>query len=138
MNKYEFGEVAEDESLARQLAIDTTIIGYERPEEKDRKLLDVTVKRASSNTTIELKYDQKSHSTKNLYIECMYRGEPSGLLTTIVTLWQQTFIDGETVYCVEYPISILKGRVKGKSIVSSGNGSCGYLLPKSIVFKDIQ
>lgn len=51
------------------------------------------------NKTIEVKFDRKSKETGNIFIECSFNGEPSGIEATTADFWIIT--DGEVSYWIE-------------------------------------
>lgn len=49
--------------------------------------------------TVEVKFDRKSKETGNIFIECSFNGEPSGIEATTADFWIIT--DGEVSYWIE-------------------------------------
>ena len=82
-----------------------------------------------SNSTIEVKYDKQTRTTKNVYIEFESRGKPSGIRTTEAEYWTY-FIQDEM--CLTIPTRRLKEKIiklKPRKILGGdSNSSKGFLI----------
>ena len=89
----------------------------------------------------EVKSDRLAHKTGNIAIEFMYKGQPSGILTTKAHYWSYFIIfpSGEFDLYVIPTAKIIKkiNNVRFSKIINGGdrNASQCYLFPKAVFEK---
>lgn len=66
------------------------------------KAFDVEV--PETGDSVEVKFDERSDETGNVFIECEFNGEDSGIVTTQASWW--AIVDGSSIYWVR-PDSLL-------------------------------
>ena len=89
-NDLNFGQIYEKEFIK--------IMGFKSYEHETKKAIkeyDIIVKQNSSETKYEIKADRLSYKTGNVCIEIAYKGQPSGITSTVSDYWGYFVIKSE-------------------------------------------
>ena len=80
---------------------------------------------------LEVKTDRESRKTDNVAIECEYKGNPSGIETTISNYWYHIFYDSGWKYgCIK--TTNLFSLCERSDPIPSGDGAMCHLVPKNV------
>jgi hypothetical protein len=91
------------------------------PKEKTRRMLghfkefDYICCEGDQIVLREMKSDRIAHVSGNIVIECMYRGQPSGIQTTAADYWNYYIPGNNKLYNI--PVPVLKGLIQAQEYV---------------------
>jgi hypothetical protein len=105
---------------------------YEEVDNKDEYNLYWDIHIIDVDKTIEVKYDKRSNTTNNFFIECKCEGKDSGINATTSEVWAHctgqefTFIPSKLLKEISTPYFIVKCFIDDKWVH-------GHLVPKGII-----